>query len=317
MVQSAPAAGHAPALSICICTLDRDRLLVPTLGRLTQLEVPDGLGFEVVLVDNCPRQSAKALAQAFTARLPLTYVEEPRLGLSIARNRALEVSRGDLVIWTDDDVLVPSGWLKAYLAGARAYPDAPCFGGAIQPVLQGAPPRWLVEGLAVLGSAYAQRDQLADGAVLAGPDLPYGANFAFRRAAAAGLRFDEALGWRGAGGVYGEETEFLKELVRRHGPGRWLQGTAVQHIIPPSRQSWTYLRNYYRKVGRFHRTDPEVAKSAHLWGRPRFAYRRAAQSGLRMLARRWSHPPAVWLEDWKNFWIAMGSLSDPPPSGGA
>ena len=290
--------------------------MAQTLACLTQLDVPDGLSFEVVLVDNCPRQSAKPVAEAFTARLPLTYVAEPRLGLSIARNRALEASRGDLVVWTDDDVLVPSGWLRAYHAGAQAYPDAPCFGGSIQPVLQGTPPRWLVEGLAVVGGAYAQRDQLAEGAVLAGPDLPYGANFAIRRAAAAGLRFDEALGWRGTGGVIGEETVFLKELVRRHGPGRWLQGTAVQHVIPPSRQSWTYLRNYYRKVGRFHRADPDVANSAQLWGRPRFAYRSAARRGLRMLLRRWSQPPAVWLEDWKVFWITMGLLSRTPPPGG-
>ena len=38
------------------------------------------------------------------AALPLRLVHEPTPGLSNARNRGIAEARGDLVLWTDDDV---------------------------------------------------------------------------------------------------------------------------------------------------------------------------------------------------------------------
>ena len=40
-------------------------------------------------------------------------------------------ARGDLILWTDDDVLVDPAWLASYVRTAEANPQAAFFGGAI------------------------------------------------------------------------------------------------------------------------------------------------------------------------------------------
>ena len=44
------------------------------------------------------------------------YVREPRPGLDWARNRAIAEARGDVIAFTDDDVAVDPGWIRALVA---------------------------------------------------------------------------------------------------------------------------------------------------------------------------------------------------------
>jgi O-antigen biosynthesis protein len=54
------------------------------------------------------------------ARYPqVRYVCEPRPGLNWARNRAIAEARGEIIAYTDDDVVVDRGWVRA-LAGVFA-----------------------------------------------------------------------------------------------------------------------------------------------------------------------------------------------------
>ena len=69
---------------------------------------------EVVVVDNRPAEArtlrvVEAIA-ADDARV--RYVAEPRVGLSVARNRGVSETNADLVAFTDDDVVADEGWLE-------------------------------------------------------------------------------------------------------------------------------------------------------------------------------------------------------------
>ncbi|MGB0092730.1 MAG: glycosyltransferase family A protein, partial [Solirubrobacteraceae bacterium] len=46
----------------------------------------------------------------------------------------------DLIVFLDDDVDAPPGWLYALLSGVRASPDYDVFGGPIRPRLEGGGP---------------------------------------------------------------------------------------------------------------------------------------------------------------------------------
>ena len=100
------------------------------LESLRRLEVPAGLDWDVLIIDNGSANAAKQ-ERSLPGGLPLRVVKEPRAGLSHARNAALRLATGDLVIFIDDDVTVPPGWLAAYADGFSRHPDAAFFGGPI------------------------------------------------------------------------------------------------------------------------------------------------------------------------------------------
>jgi glucosyl-dolichyl phosphate glucuronosyltransferase len=243
-------------LTVAICTWNRAELLTATLDSFCALEDPHGADWELLLVDNNSTDDTRQIAARLAARLPLRYVFEPRQGLSSARNRAVREARGDLVVWTDDDVLVGPGWLRAYADAARQHPDAAFFGGPIEPHWLREPPGWLARNLHVFGTAFALR-HLGPGrrAILEPKELPFGANMAIRRSALATAGFDVALGRVGAVLASGEETALLRALLARGERGMWLGDAPVRHMLPPSRATRRYVRNYFEWIGRVEARD--------------------------------------------------------------
>jgi len=98
--------------AVVVCTRDRPDHLERCLRSLEGL---DPTPTEVVVVDNAPTTGAtKAVVGSFPA---VTYVKEPRPGLSVARNTALAHTAADVVAFTDDDVTVHPRWLARLVAG--------------------------------------------------------------------------------------------------------------------------------------------------------------------------------------------------------
>lgn len=67
---------------------------------------------EIIVVDNGSEDGTPDLLAGWAERDPrVRAVREERLGRSRALNTGLEVARGDVVLFTDDDVLVGAGWV--------------------------------------------------------------------------------------------------------------------------------------------------------------------------------------------------------------
>src|SRR5512134_131488 len=101
-------------LTVAICTWNRGELLRKTLEQMTELVVPPGVTWELLVVNNNSTDHTDAVAAGFRRRLPLRYLVEPTPGKSNACNLAVREARGDYILWTDDDVLVSPQWLAAY-----------------------------------------------------------------------------------------------------------------------------------------------------------------------------------------------------------
>ena len=90
---------------------------------------------EVVVVDN--DADGGPLDAAFTAAFGgdprVRWVHEPRQGLSFARNAGLAAARGQIVVFTDDDVLVDEQWVEKLVAGFDSPEPVACVTGAILP----------------------------------------------------------------------------------------------------------------------------------------------------------------------------------------
>ncbi len=68
---------------------------------------------DIIVVDNASTDATATTAQTFTATLPLRVVSEPTLGRGAARRHGFGLARGDIILSTDADTIVPSGWVEA------------------------------------------------------------------------------------------------------------------------------------------------------------------------------------------------------------
>src|SRR5437763_8482181 len=98
-------------VTIAICTYNRAESLRRTLASLADMRAPDGISWELIIINNNATDDTDTVIDSFVDRLPIRREFEIRQGQSHARNRAIDVANGDYVIWTDDDVIVDVGWL--------------------------------------------------------------------------------------------------------------------------------------------------------------------------------------------------------------
>ena len=280
----------SPLFSVVICTRNRPASLERTLHSLAaSARCLEGGRYEVLIVDNGDALDAEGLATRFAAHLPLRVVREPQPGLSVARNTGATEALGEWILWTDDDVSVDPAWLAAYDEAFAQYPEASVMGGPIVPRFEGTPPAWLVAGLAHVRTAFAARDADDIEAVFRADDaIPWGANFATRRAAVRRFPFDADLGRhpeRPTGG--GEESAVIREILAAGGTGRWLPHAPVLHHIDPARQTPAYLRAYYAELGYRHALASASASGRpHALGRSAMALYRAFGNELRCALAR-------------------------------
>ncbi len=93
------------SMSVVICTRDRPEFLERCLHSLQKLSHPPE---EIVVVDNAPSSTATLeLVKQFPF---IKYVLEPKAGLAFARNTGINNSTGEILVCTDDDVIVHPDW---------------------------------------------------------------------------------------------------------------------------------------------------------------------------------------------------------------
>ena len=219
-----PAGGPGgPLVTVVVATRDRPQRLDRCLEALAEVTYAP---FEVVVVDNAPstRETLAVVRQRSGVDARVRYVRELRPGLSCARNRGLGEALGELVAFTDDDVVVDPGWLDGVVRGFARSPSVACVTGLVPSArLDNAEQRYFDRRVSWAVSCTPRRyDPHAD--LQASPLYPYaagqfgtGANFAFRTAVLRALGgFDEALG-AGAPAGGGEDLDvFVRTILAGH-----------------------------------------------------------------------------------------------------
>lgn len=134
-----------PRISIVVATCNRAEQLRLCVDRITALDYPD---FEIVIVDNgSSDNSTKNMYYEHFADHPgVSYRNLPEPGVSIARNIGLQLATGEIVAFTDDDVVPDPNWLYALAHEFRRNPDVDCVTGLVLPAsLDHQPQQWFEE----------------------------------------------------------------------------------------------------------------------------------------------------------------------------
>ena len=176
-------------ICIAIATLGRPDVVARTVDLLRrQRRRPDA----VVIAATSPADVGRLTAEADGARFEVIYSEK---GLCRQRNNALAHlrDRADVILFLDDDFVLADNYVGEV---ERLFDERPNVVGTTGTVLADGVCRLglsFEDALAILAADRRdadERDQVAEAL--------YGCNMAIRVAAAAGLRFDEALplyGW--------------------------------------------------------------------------------------------------------------------------
>jgi GT2 family glycosyltransferase len=135
---------RTPNISVIIPTKNRKPdLLIVFRSLLGQTALPE----QIVIVDQSPDDSALGCLQAELDGIRCTmldYVHDPLLnGAAAARNRAMDLAKGDIWLFLDDDVELESDFIQRLLEGYEKYPSA----GGISGIIVNYPPPSMVSRL--------------------------------------------------------------------------------------------------------------------------------------------------------------------------
>ncbi|MFD3822647.1 glycosyltransferase [Streptomyces sp. NPDC058625] len=220
---AADAAGPPPPLfsSVVVATRERAGQLTRALDSLLAQDHPR---FEIVVVDNAPvtDETRDLVQRKYGERV--RYVREPVPGLATAHNTGLAHALGEVIAFTDDDVVADTRWLTELAAPFTADPELGCATGLILPARLRTPAQVLLESHGGFAKGFTPMTYDPQDPPRDEPLFPFtagrfgsGANMAFRTEVLRAVGgFDPATGAgtpaRGGDDLYG----FVRVLAQGH-----------------------------------------------------------------------------------------------------
>ena len=248
--------------SIIVCTFNRAQSLSETLRALRAQTTAPSRRWEVIIVDNNSKDHTRSVVEEMQREWPLLRYEfEKAQGLSPARNHGIGAARGEVLLFTDDDVLPEPEWLETTLAGLARYRADAC-GGYIGPIWETPPPAWLTTRF--YGFLAIRTDRSDDYPITSDVPPPFGANMAIKKAVfeRVGL-FDVNRGRRGAVLASGEDGEMFERILAAGYSTVFIGRSRVHHKV----ESFRVTKRYFRRW-RFE-TSRNIAQSRGLSGERR------------------------------------------------
>jgi glycosyltransferase involved in cell wall biosynthesis len=215
-------------VSVVICTRDRPQELAQCLQSLTAQEQT---AEQILVVDNASKSDE---TRRVATEAGVDYVREDRPGLDIARNTGARNSRGDIILYTDDDVMLHRSWISR-MAAAFDAPEIWAVTGLILPAELASEAQIHFERYWGFGRGFERRDL--------GPDyyaatrrqgcpawkVGAGASMGFRRDVFNRIGyFDERLD-AGAAGCSGD-SEFWNRILHHGGTCRYEPSAIAFHF---------------------------------------------------------------------------------------
>jgi GT2 family glycosyltransferase len=218
-----------PIISVIIPTYQREAVLCDTLASVLAQDYPT---YDVIVVDQTQTHlpDTQTCLEQLQRSGSITLYRVPWASLPAARNLGIEQSAGDVVLFIDDDVVLPTGYLYAHAQVFQQRPDVGAVAGRVfdrmklaenqDLAIEYLPPEAMDPGIAWYHIDLVHTTQPQQ--VL----TARGCNMSFRRDLFTrhGLRFDE----RFQGSAVREESDFCLH-IRKTGYIIWYEPAA--HLV--------------------------------------------------------------------------------------
>ncbi len=254
--------------SVIFCTYNREKYIYNAMKSIAEQDF-SSQDYEIVLVNNNSTDSTESICNQFQKDYPhivFRYFLETNQGLSYARNRGVAESRGEILVFVDDDATAFDHYLSSIDILFKEHPSVRACGGPIQPVYEVTKPKWL--------SHYTE--QLIGGALYEGDKVkpfrngryPGGGNSAFRKEIfdIYGL-FNVELGRKGTGLIGAEEKDLYDRLTRGKEQFFYLPQMGIYHYILEKKLTEAHFRELTYSIGKSERIRTKAVSENAYRGR--------------------------------------------------
>jgi glycosyltransferase involved in cell wall biosynthesis len=243
---------QAPFVSVIVPTRDRPEQIQRCLQSLMTLHYPR---YEIIVVDNAPSTSATAdfIRRTYGDVAHVRYICEDRPGRCLALNSGMMAAQGDILAFTDDDVMIDRYWLVELVRGFSRADDVACVTGLVLPLELETPAQFWFEEYCGFSKGFIRsvfdmgesRPKTRLYPYAAGR-LGTGANMSFRTTFLRSVGgFDVALG-AGSLAQGAEDLAVFFQVVTR---GYRLVYEPAALLYHPHRRTYSALRKYMYGYG--------------------------------------------------------------------
>ena len=229
-------------VAVAAITFRRIDGLLALLESLEKQRVNPARPYElcVIVVDNDPKMTAQQPVDEFKASksLNIMYVHEPRQGIPIARNSALNArsDADDFLCFIDDDETAGENWIDEFLAVRQQF-GGDCFYGPVTPRFPAQRPEWFVQSRFFAAWEHENGEQLD---FAASNNVMISSKFVKEK----GLQFDERMRFTG-----GSDYLFFRQGFESGMVIRWAERAMVFEDIPLSRMTWSWVLKRHYRIG--------------------------------------------------------------------
>jgi glycosyltransferase involved in cell wall biosynthesis len=237
-------------ISIIICCYNSQLRIKSTLEHLACQNLGD-LCCELILVDNnCQDNTVKTALSVWKEcgnPFALRVEEEKRSGLSHARKKGIFSTKGEIIVFCDDDNWLESDYLLTAYSISINYPFLGVWGGSIVPVFELKPPNWKLNYISYLAIREVSEIKWSN-SYLSSDCEPWGAGLCIRRICAQNFiskTFNDKilLGRCKDSLLSGEDTEMVFSLLDNDMGMGLFPNLKLKHYLPKKRFEDDYLIN--------------------------------------------------------------------------
>jgi glycosyltransferase involved in cell wall biosynthesis len=271
-------------ISVLICTWNNSLRLDITLQSFRNCAIPKDIGWELVIVNNNCTDDTDLVVNRYIDKLPIVYLTEREQGLSKARNTALAISRGEFILFTDDDVKPAEEWISAYWFAYIKKSEGYFFGGPVVSEFEiGEPDPELLKFAtqSVSGLNFGKKEKVIERWYFIGP------NWACPRSILDSVGgFDVTKGLNPASGkvIVGEEIDLMNRLREAGMQAFYVPMAKLLHFVPASKCTLSHVSQrqeaYYQLL---HAGTLKDYKGLRFFGIPSWMYRKLASLFLKWI----------------------------------
>ncbi|MCX2492575.1 glycosyltransferase [Pedobacter sp. PF22-3] len=229
-------------ISVVIPTYNRAKFIGLTLESFAKQDYPEDF-FEIIVINNNSTDNTVSVVNKMICKYPLIrYFEEPRQGVHFARNSAIKYAKGDILYYTDDDMIADRNLLKIITSTFDLDPKIAAVSGRVLPKWETDPPPWIKKYCSngLLSLNFDETPINISNELIA----IYSCSQAMLKSAflqSGGFNPENTMGdWIGDG-----ETGLALKLLDLGYKLAYNGNAIIYHVIPKSRTTQSYLNKRY------------------------------------------------------------------------
>jgi len=232
-----------PFVSIVIPTYNRAGLLPMTLDSFLTQDYPEDR-YELIIADNNSTDNTSEVVSRYVGSpgTPLKYLFEKRQGVHYARNSAAKVARGDILFFTDDDMIADRFLVRELVKVFELDPMIGTATGLVIAKFDIDPPEWVEKNLINSYLSLTDKNRREDLLVSKFDFGVYSCHQAIKREVffdSGGFNPENTAGvWIGDG-----ETGLNIKIKGLGYKFAYTSKSIIHHLIPKSRTTLRYIIN--------------------------------------------------------------------------